>query len=325
MLKQLLKKMKRLMEQFFITGLISTLLLINTHEVLHARGGGRMGGGSFSAPSRSYSAPSRSSGSNSGGYVYGYSYSNSDSSISDEGSGFSNLIIFIILVITIGDWMRRFQQNANSFSPQNEFKSNTLYKVKPDNPPVSIDKIQVGVLNSKHELQQQLNKLALFADTGTSEGRASLLQKVTLALLCHTRWWIYGFTEYRVVFLSAAEKQFNQLVLGERSKFTAETLSNVNNQIHQTSTLASNPIKVLTPTNNEQKNYLVVTLVVSTLGRLTLPVVNDSQSLRSALQQIGDLNSDNLLALEILWTPQEEGEILTSDEMLADYPNLKLL
>ena len=31
------------------------------------------------------------------------------------------------------------------------------------------------------------------------------------------------------------------------------------------------------------------------------------------------------MAIEVLWTPQASGETLTGDEVIAQYPNLKLV
>jgi uncharacterized membrane protein len=62
---------------------------------------------------------------------------------------------------------------------------------------------------------------------------------------------------------------------------------------------------------------------VATTGRLPLPTINTTQDLRQALSVLGSVSSDRLLALEVLWTPQAEGDTLSSDEMIAEYPDLK--
>jgi uncharacterized membrane protein len=68
-----------------------------------------------------------------------------------------------------------------------------------------------------------------------------------------------------------------------------------------------------------------VTLVVASIGRSELSAVNDSSEMRQVLQQVGAIDSDRLLAIEVLWTPQAEGDTLTTDDILAAYPNLKLM
>ena len=65
--------------------------------------------------------------------------------------------------------------------------------------------------------------------------------------------------------------------------------------------------------------------MVGTEGKLELPTINSSDDLRQALRQIGGISSDRLLAVEILWTPQAEGDTLTSDDLMASYPDLKLV
>jgi uncharacterized membrane protein len=35
--------------------------------------------------------------------------------------------------------------------------------------------------------------------------------------------------------------------------------------------------------------------------------------------------SDKLLAIEVLWAPQAEGDTLTADDLLAEYADLKLV
>jgi uncharacterized membrane protein len=71
--------------------------------------------------------------------------------------------------------------------------------------------------------------------------------------------------------------------------------------------------------------YIVVTLLVGTQGKLQLPAINSAEDMQRALSQLGSISSDQLLALEVLWTPQAEGDVLTRDDVLAEYPNLKLV
>ena len=68
-----------------------------------------------------------------------------------------------------------------------------------------------------------------------------------------------------------------------------------------------------------------MTVLVGAEGKLELPSINSSEDMRRALQQIGGISSDRLLAIEVLWTPQAEGDSLTTDDLLAGYPNLKLV
>lgn len=53
--------------------------------------------------------------------------------------------------------------------------------------------------------------------------------------------------------------------------------------------------------------------------------MNSSDDLKQALQQLGGVSNDRLLALEVLWTPQAEGDVLTNEDVVVQYPDLKLV
>ena len=71
MYKQLISRIKPLLKSLFAIGLVLTLAFSNADGALAARSGGRMGGGSFRAPARSYSSPSRTYAPSGGGYYPG--------------------------------------------------------------------------------------------------------------------------------------------------------------------------------------------------------------------------------------------------------------
>ncbi|MEM7590948.1 MAG: DUF1517 domain-containing protein, partial [Cyanobacteria bacterium P01_A01_bin.83] len=152
--------------------------------------------------------------------------------------------------------------------------------------------------------------------------------EATLALLRHPEYWVYGATNDEQASLEAAEAKFNQFALTERSKFTDETLTNVDSVINNDAQPALGGEQAegaIQLKEGDSGEYIVATVIVGATGNLDLPTINDSDDLRQALQQVGSLGSDRLLAVEILWTPQAEGDTLTSDDILAYYPNLKLV
>jgi uncharacterized membrane protein len=311
---------KPFLKSLLVIGLISTLVLGNAGNALAARSGGRIGGGSFRVPSRTYSPPSGGYRAPAGGYGYGYG----------GGIGFPFLFPFfgigggfgsifgILIFFAIANFL--FQAFRRTVSVgENDVPGYS-------NPKISVGRVQVGLLEGARGLQKELDELGLSADTGSAQGRAQVLQEATLALLRHPEYWVYGAAQSQQTALESAEAKFNQLALAERSKFTAETLSNVNNQLREGSSQVTLPGSggSITETGAPGE-YIVVTLVVGTQGKLELPTINSSDDLRQALRQMGSISSDRLLAVEILWTPQAEGDTLTSDDLMAEYPDLKLV
>jgi uncharacterized membrane protein len=306
---------KPVLKSILALTIVITLILGNAHSALAARSGGRIGGGSFRAPSRTYTAPS-SGYRQPGGYYpgggFGFPFL---FPLFGFGGGFGGLFS-ILIVIAIANFLVRSFRSVGG----DDFNS-----LESDNPQVSVAKVQVGLLSQARGLQSELNELALSADTNSSVGQAQVLQEATLALLRHPEYWVYGDTESQSTRLALAEAKFNQLALGERSKFSQETLSNYNNQLRQATPQAAltgaGEGELLKPSGE----YLVVTIVAGFQGDLQLPKINSSEDLSKALRQIGSVSSDRLLGVEVLWTPQAEGDTLTTDDIIANYPELKLV
>ncbi len=311
---------KKLLKPLAIFSLAAVLFFGQVDGVLAARSGGRIGGGSFrSSPSRSYSpSPGRSGGGYYGGGGFGFPFL--IPFFGFGGGGLFSLLIFMAVAGFIFNSIR-------SVMGQGQNEDELGYS---SNPTVSVARLQVGLLAQARNLQGDLDRMAQTADTGSAAGRAQVLQEATLALLRHPEYWAYGSSQAEQTGINSAEAKFNQWALAERSKFTEETLSNVNNQLiggiapsltGNNATLVSQ-MRDLTATENE---YIVVTLVVGTLGKIELPKVNSPETLRQALSRLGSVGSEQLLAVEILWTPQASGDTLSTDDLLAYYPDLSLV
>lgn len=318
----MLKQLSQLIKPVFKPLLAATLaivLLFGHAQGAWAASGGRIGGGGFrtptriSPPSRTYAPP--------GGYGGGYYPGGGGFGfpflvpIFGVGGGFGGLFSILLFMAVAGFLVRTFRA-AQSEGSGYELSS----------PTVSVTKLQVGLLSEARSLQADLNRIAEIADTGSSSGLTQVLQETTLSLLRHPEYWIYAGGQTQLTSLQTAENQFNRLALTERSKFNAETLSNFDNLLkHGADQQALPQAGDLATLDKEPGEYIVVTLLLATQGKSQLPAINNSQDLRQALSQLGAASSENLLALEVLWTPQVEGDTLSSDEVIAQYPDLKLI
>ncbi|NJK99147.1 MAG: DUF1517 domain-containing protein [Spirulinaceae cyanobacterium SM2_1_0] len=317
MLKKFLTLLKPVLKAVLLASLLLTLSLGHAGDALAARSGGRIGGGSFRVPTRTYSAP-RGGGMRSPGVGGGIGFPFL-LPFFGFGGGFGGLFTLLI-VISLANFLINTIRNGGL--GDGEGSASAL-------PKVSVAKVQVGLLANARELQLELNQIAMTANTDTATGRAKVLQETTLALLRHPHYWVYGATEAQERLpLEQAEGRFNQLALGERSKFTAETLTNVDNQLQQSK--LRDRLEGVIPTEDalmqsEPGEYIVVTILAGVEGSLKLPAVNGTDDLRQALSTIGGVGGDRLLAFEVLWTPQATDDTLTTDDILAAYPNLKLV
>jgi uncharacterized membrane protein len=311
-------RIQSILKSLVAFGIVFTLIFSQADFALAARSGGRIGGGSFRTAPRTYApGPTRAPG---GGYGYGGGFGFPFLiPFFGFGGGFGGLFSIFIVIAIANFLVRSFQSAAGGGEETSSYSRSG----------VSVGRVQVGLLAEGRSLQDDLDRIAQAADTGSAQGRAQVLQEATLALLRHPEYWAYGAAETTQTGMEGAESKFNQWAIAERSKFTEETLSNYNNQLSGMTAPAISSGDTgngeIVPQDQAPGEYIVVTLVVGTLGKLELPKVNSAQELRQAISRLGSVGGEQLLAVEVLWTPQAKGDTLSTDDMLANYPDLALV
>jgi uncharacterized membrane protein len=299
--------------------LLLALLLSFAPAPALAASGGRIGGGSFrAAPSmpRSYGG-----GSYRGGYGGGYGGGGIGFPflIPIFGFGGGGLFGFLILMAVVGVIANALRGGGGGGGalPAGMRGGDLAYGAPADGP-VTIAQIQVGLLASARELQGDLRRLAGAADTGSSAGLQQVLQETTLALLRHPDLWVYASSEEGEVPFASAESTFNRLSMAERSKLEREVTSNVAGTRRSDAAVAAGD-------SDATSDFIAVTLLVASRRRLKLPGAGSGEQLRTALQQLGAIGSDALIALEVIWQPEGAGEVLSTAELLTAYPQLQHL
>ncbi|MDY6937619.1 MAG: DUF1517 domain-containing protein [Cyanobacteriota bacterium] len=185
---------------------------------------------------------------------------------------------------------------------------------------VTVHKLQIALDSEASTVQSALTRLSLEADTQTTAGLWQLLQRVVRSLLEHTHFWTHATTFSRT-FEESNEAQafFDLLSVEERSKFSAETLTNIDGYITQTPPPAT--IESGSPA------YIVVTLLVGTDGdwlrwdrRDDTPL--STSQLTQQLETLARMPAESLAILELLWSPQTATDSLSAEEMSAQYADL---
>ncbi len=291
----------RLLKPLLATILIFSLLLSVSPSALAARTGGRMGGGNFRP--RTYQVAPRSS--HNGGYY---------PTPRGGGIGFPFLIPFLFSGGGLTGLLSLFVLLAVANSLLQTWRNRPTDQESSPNPEVVVSRLQVGLLAQARELQADLENLGQQVDTSTPTGLAKLLQESSLALLRHPECWVYAGSTSQKLRLDSAEAQFNRYSLAERSKYSQEAF------------IAAGRSPGLMPIpRNDQGGYIVVSILVASRGRSSLPEVRDSAGLQAALTQLGGGAATDLLAVEVIWTPQAPGDVLSADDLLVGYPDLKLI
>lgn len=186
-----------------------------------------------------------------------------------------------------------------------------------ENDIVTISKLQVALKSSAALLQSELSQLTLEADTATTEGLKKLLEDAVVALLRNTESWTHVFGSSETISnRDAAETVFNRLSIEERSKFSAETLTNVDGKIRQR--------ELVKPEKTENgTTYIVVTLLIGTADdRPLFASIDTAEEMQETLKQVAAMQLDYLMVFELLWSPQVETDTLTEGELKAEYGEL---
>jgi len=184
-------------------------------------------------------------------------------------------------------------------------------------PIFAVSKLQVAILVGSYPgVQSQLTDLTLNSDVESAPNRAVFLQECVLVVLRSCDNWSHVCGNSQI-FASRAEAEqiFNQLSIQERSKLSVETLSLVNGDIRCLPSVSAG--------GRGSGEYIVVTFLIGTEDvRPLFGDIRDVGKLKIALEKSAATPAENLLIFELIWSPQEERDSLTGDELLSSYPEL---
>ena len=309
---------RRLCSGLLLPVLVALLLVVPKPAL--AASGGRIGGGSFRSSPMPRSYGGGGGGYGGGGYSRGYGGGGIGFPflIPFFGFGGGGLFGFLILMAVVGLFANALRGGGGGGGGAiASGDRGPISSYRPDGP-VAIAQLQVGLLATARDLQQDLRGLAASADTSSNAGLQRVLQDTTLALLRHPDLWVYASAEVGQVPFAAAESTFNRLSMTERSKLSREVTSNVGGQkLDDRPGVAGNA--------DATSDYIAVTVLVASRSRLTLKPLKADEDLREALRLLGSVSSSDLLALEVIWQPEGAGEVLSTEELLTAYPNLQHL
>jgi len=194
---------------------------------------------------------------------------------------------------------------------------------------VSVVKLSVGMnvpqRKSSRSVLNYLNKLARTAQTDSRVGLQNLVSEVALELL-RQRASIFAASSSSQHFADPdkAKRAYNNLAIIERGKFERETINKYKGVDYSSSQLQQQSYSHLPA----DATLAVVTLVLEIQGDSTkLDPIRSSGNVNDALARIAsDVKVDDcLLSAEVLWTPQENTDVLTRRQVFEDYPELQTI
>lgn len=186
----------------------------------------------------------------------------------------------------------------------------------------TVMKLQIAMSSDWAEENNVMETLTRLANKNSAMSNRSdlarLLSESSLALLRRVNDWEAAAYEGDKFMLGPqkAEPYFQRLAIGERSKFDKETNGDVA------------MIKPDIDMSVSQPTEVVVSLVVAMKGQSSA-YSNSVRSLAEVKRCLQGLaadaltdEGDNVMAVELLWTPSERGNTISKRELIQDYPEL---
>lgn len=270
-------------------------------------GGGGGGGGGYSSGGGSYSGGGSDYSSSGGG---GYS-SGGDWSGGCDGTSVGTIVILGVLVL-VGSLIRQMFEDQRGFS----LASATVGAGHAYAPVADVDVTMLRfALDARVRpyVQKELDRIARTADTSTQAGLLTTLHEVALMLRrIHDAWVYGGATNHAMTATAFAQSTFRQAVAKARETFRHELVRNADGVV----TTGDAPDRA--PRGDEGAGLVLVTLVVAARQELfTVRKVADGQDLRRALEVLSGLTAHTLVAVEIIWTPADPDDRMSSIELEA--------
>jgi uncharacterized membrane protein len=180
-------------------------------------------------------------------------------------------------------------------------------------------KVQLGLGRSARGIQDRLARFAAEGDTATAAGLGQLLQQTSLELMRERDSIRYGSLEPSgPMSLTNGETKMNAAALAERSRFTVERVRGAEGAVRRSDAVVEEGAEVL--------EYVVVTVVIAARQPvIELKSLADQDQLRQLLAAMGAVPQDALLGLEVIWTPADGQDSLTTSDLMTTYPDLRSL
>jgi len=232
--------------------------------------------------------------------------------------------VIIFLVIGLGIWglvaLMAQQKDASrglDFVPTYEPTGGDFDGVGVD---VTVLRIAIDGRSRKF-LQSELARIAKIADTATPEGRVTMVREVALTVRRLRDAWVYGgAVNEDLRDIGTQQQVFQRWVNDARARFREETVRNEGGV--KTSTAASE----YTPRSDEGAGLVLISIIIAARRELfTVRQIGNGEDLRGALDGIGTLDTNTLVAVEIVWQPSEDSDRMSSMELEAMYPTPQIV
>ncbi len=186
---------------------------------------------------------------------------------------------------------------------------------------MDVSVVMLGIdWRARKQIQKELDRLAQSGRTDTPEGLAELLRETVICLKRAEMSWLYaGALDFQGrLSPQVAERVFNNATSKAAEKYKEEVVRNLRGS---KTTQAASEMKA-----RAEEGEGVVVITVAVAAHRVLPDVqniHDARRIRAVLESYAATSSDELAVMEVIWSPAEENDRMSSAELETLYPELK--
>jgi len=187
-----------------------------------------------------------------------------------------------------------------------------------DDRDIDVSVLMLGIDAAAREtVQQAMRELAERGDTGSPAGLVRMLREAIAVLRGADAAWTHaGAQNHRPMPPAQAEAAFAKAARAARSRFEHELVRSAHGRITRKEAPAI-------AEREGVRGVVVVTIVVAARVELADVLdVRDRPRLERALDALSALDPRDFVALEVIWSPADEREQVTAEEIEARYPEL---
>ncbi len=187
---------------------------------------------------------------------------------------------------------------------------------------VDVTAIRLGLdWRARREVQARLDALARSGKTQSKQGLVELLHETVAVLERGRLSWLYAdVVNYAPMSPTQARGIFEGIAFNARSRFKEELVRAHGGAVSAQAATAR------TPKSHEGQGVVVVTLIVAARREL-LDVHRDADAneVHRLLESLRTSSGADLVALEVVWSPADENDRMSTAELEARYPELARL
>lgn len=185
---------------------------------------------------------------------------------------------------------------------------------------IDVQAIVIGLdARARARVQDAMRAIAESGDTNTRRGRWAMLRDAIEVLVRAEESWTHGHAEGGERRAPVdAQRHFAEVAQRARSRFDVEVIRNTGGVV-----IAQRPPDFAP---SDEPGVVLVTVVVAARKEIAdVAAPRDRAALRAGLEALRAITEDELVAMEVVWSPAADGDRVSAAQIEQRHPEIRRL